>query len=94
VGLSGRAIRNDFIDSIQSGRKKPFKCHYHCISSCNCTDSPYLHSHGTGQRQEKKTQGCGSAVAGKNAYRVNQIVSVRELIESLEEEFDGALKSA
>ena len=33
----------------------------------------------------------GFAFAGKNAYRVNRIFSVRELIESLEKEFDRAL---
>jgi nitronate monooxygenase len=32
----------------------------------------------------------GFAFAGKNAYRVNQIISVRELIELLEKEFDRA----
>ena len=32
----------------------------------------------------------GFAFAGKNAYRVNRIVSVKELLESLEKEFDTA----
>ena len=35
VGLPGRAIKNDFIDSICRGLKKPFQCPYHCITSCN-----------------------------------------------------------
>ena len=30
----------------------------------------------------------GFAFAGKNAYRVEQIISVRELIDSLREEYD------
>jgi nitronate monooxygenase len=33
----------------------------------------------------------GFAFAGKNAYRVDQIISVSELMESLEKEFDRAL---
>ncbi len=90
VGLPGRAIRNDFIESIQNGNKKPFKCPYHCISSCNCTDSPYCIAMALANARKGKLKG-GFAFAGKNAYRVNQILSVSELMESLEKEFDNAL---
>jgi len=89
IGLPGRAIRNDFIESIQKGLKKPFKCPYHCISSCNCTDSPYCIAMALSNARKGKLKG-GFAFAGQNAYRVDQIISVRELIESLEEEFDRA----
>lgn len=89
VGLPGRAIKNDFIKSIQSGRKKPFKCPYHCITSCNCTDSPYCIAMALANARKGKLK-AGFAFAGQNAYRVDQILSVRELIESLEKEFDRA----
>lgn len=89
VGLPGRAIRNDFIERIQSGLKKPFKCPYHCIVSCNCTDSPYCIAMALANARKGKFKG-GFAFAGKNAYRVNQILSVRELMDSLEKEFDRA----
>lgn len=90
VGLPGRAIRNDFIDSIQKGLKKPFKCPYHCITSCNCTDSPYCIAMALTNARKGKLKS-GFAFAGKNAYRVDRILSVRELIESLEDEFDKAV---
>ncbi|MGO9555311.1 MAG: NAD(P)H-dependent flavin oxidoreductase [Syntrophobacteraceae bacterium] len=89
VGLPGRAIKNDFITSIQSGEKKPFKCPYHCITSCNCTDSPYCIAMALANARKGKLK-AGFAFAGKNAYRVDQILSVKELMESLEEEFDKA----
>ncbi len=89
VGLPGRAIRNDFIESISKGMKKPFKCPYHCISSCNCTDSPYCIAMALANARKGKLKG-GFAFAGENAYRVDQIVSVKELLESLEQEFDTA----
>ncbi len=89
VGLPGRAIRNDFIESIQNGLKKPFKCLYHCISSCNCTDSLYCIAMALGNAVKGKLKG-GFAFAGKNAYRVNRILSVSELIESLEKDYDRA----
>jgi nitronate monooxygenase len=90
VGLPGRAIRNDFIDDICNGLKKPFLCPYHCITSCNCTDSPYCIAMALANARKGKLKG-GFAFAGKNAYRVNRIISVRELLDSLEEEFDTAL---
>ena len=89
VGLPGRAIRNDFIESIRSGMKKPFKCPYHCITSCNCTDSPYCIAMALANARKGKLKG-GFAFAGKNAYRVNRILSVKELIDSLEKEFGRA----
>jgi nitronate monooxygenase len=89
VGLPGRAIRNDFIESIERGLKKPFKCPYHCITSCNCTDSPYCIAMALANAKKGKLKS-GFVFAGKNAYRVDQILSVRELMNSLEEEFDRA----
>jgi nitronate monooxygenase len=89
VGLPGRAIKNDFIENVQKGLKKPFKCPYHCISSCNCTDSPYCIAMALANAKRGKLK-CGFVFAGKNAYRVNRILSVKELMESLEEEFDKA----
>ena len=90
VGLPGRAIRNDFIESFQGGLKKPFKCIYHCITTCNCTDSLYCIAMALNNAVKGKLKS-GFAFAGKNAYRVNRIFSVGELIESLEKEFDRAL---
>ncbi len=90
VGLPGRAIKNDFIESIQKGLKKPFKCPYHCISSCNCSDSPYCIAMALTNAKKGKLK-AGFAFAGQNAYRVDRIVSVKELMDSLEEEYDKAV---
>lgn len=87
VGMPGRAIRNDFINSIQEGNKKPFKCPYHCITSCNCTDSPYCIAMAL-VNAKKGNLKSGFAFAGKNAYRVDKIVPVKELIHSLESEYE------
>jgi nitronate monooxygenase len=92
VGLPGRAIKNDYILSIQQGLKKPFKCAYHCIKSCNCTDSPYCIALCLANAKEGKFKG-GFAFAGKNAWRVDRILSVKELMESLEEEFNKAAEN-
>ncbi len=92
VGLPGRAIRNEFISNIQEGLKKPFKCPYHCITSCNCTDSPYCIALALANAKKGKLQS-GFAFAGKNAHRVDRIMSVKELIETLKEEYNKITQS-
>jgi nitronate monooxygenase len=89
VGLPGRAIRNKFIDDVVSGYKKPFKCPYHCISTCNCSDSPYCIAIALVNAKLGNLK-AGFAFAGKNAFKVDRIVSVKELIQSLIDEYEEA----
>ena len=89
VGMPGRAIRNKFIDDICSGMKKPYKCPYHCIITCDYKDSPYCIAHALISAQ-KGYLGNGFAFAGANAYRVDRILSVRELVSTLLAEYANA----
>ncbi len=89
VGMPGRAIRNQFIEDVSSGRKKPFKCPYHCISTCNVTDSPYCIALALASAKKGHLKQ-GFAFAGQNAYRVEEITSVKELVTSLQDEYDIA----
>ncbi len=91
VGMPGRAISNEFITSIKEGQKKPFKCPYHCITSCNCTDSPYCIALALANAKKGNLKN-GFAFAGKNAHRVDRIVSVKELMESLRDEYDRVVE--
>lgn len=93
VGLPGRAIRNYFIDEVAQGRRKPFKCPFHCIKTCDSTKSPYCIALALANARIGKMK-YGFAFAGKNAYRVDKIVSVRELIHSLIAEFSLAAAAA
>lgn len=86
VGLPGRAIRNQFIKDVEEGKKKPFKCPYHCITSCNCKDSPYCIAMALINAKNGKLKR-GFAFAGNNAYKVDRIISVKELISSLLDEY-------
>lgn len=89
VGLPGRAVRNRFIEDVSSGKKKPFKCPYHCISTCNVKDSPYCIALALSNAKKGNLK-AGFAFAGKNAYRIEKITSVKELVESLHAEYDAA----
>ncbi len=88
VGLPGRAIRNDFIDDVNQGKKKMFTCPYHCITMCDYKRTPYCIASALVNAQKGKLKQ-GFAFVGKNAYRVNEIVSVKELINSLQEQYSS-----
>ena len=86
VGLPGRAIFNQFIQDINEGMKKPFKCPYHCIQTCDYTNSPYCIALALMSAQRGFLNN-GFAFAGANVSRVSKIVSVKELINSLLDEY-------
>ena len=89
VGMPGRAILNDFISAVKSGKKKPFKCPYHCVSTCDYKESPYCIAFALINAKKGNLQH-GFAFAGKNAYKVDKIVSVKELFRSLLTEYETA----
>jgi len=89
VGLPGRAIRNKFLEQVALGVKKTFKCSWKCLKSCDFKNAPYcialaLTNAKKGDLEE------GFAFAGTNAYRVDKIISVKELIGTLVEEYMAA----
>jgi len=88
VGLPGRAIRNAFIDAVKTGNHPRFKCPFHCIKTCESEKSPYCIAMALGNAQKGRLKH-GFAFAGQNAYRVTEIISVRELIDSLIAEFEA-----
>lgn len=89
VGLPGRAIKNEFLDKSKSGDTKPVRCVYHCLKTCQPSQSPYciagaLTNAKIGQMDD------GFAFAGANAWRINKIVTVKELIHELVEQAEAA----
>ena len=80
--LPGRAIYNDFIGQIRLGNTKPFKCTWHCLSSCNFREAPYciaqaLFNSARGNMEE------GFAFSGTNGYRATKMQHVSEVMNEL-----------
>lgn len=92
VGMPGRAIMNDFLYDVEEGRKKPYKCPYHCIITCDIEKSPYCIALALMNAKTGKLKN-GFAFAGANAYRANEIVPVEKLIETLANEYNQAAKN-
>jgi len=86
VGLPGRAIRNKFLDDVSSGIKKPYQCPWNCLKNCDFINSPYCIALAL-TNAKKGNFVDGFAFAGANAYRVDKIVSVKKLIETIKEEY-------
>jgi nitronate monooxygenase len=89
VGLPGRVVRNPFIDEVNLGKRKPVTCPYHCIKTCKQRKSPYCIALALGNARKGRFKH-GFAFAGQNAYRIDRIISVKELVNSLKREFSLA----
>jgi nitronate monooxygenase len=86
VGMPGRAIRNSFLDGVENGARKPLKCPFHCIRTCDPDNSPYCIAVALANARKGKLSH-GFAFAGRNAHRVGKIVPVKTLMDELMEEY-------
>ncbi|OQA24922.1 MAG: Nitronate monooxygenase [Verrucomicrobia bacterium ADurb.Bin345] len=89
VGMPGRAIRNQFTDDVEQGEKKPYRCTFHCIITCDVENSPYCIANALLCARRGRFKH-GFAFAGSNAWRATGIVSVHEVFDALREEFRQA----
>ncbi|MFC2004308.1 NAD(P)H-dependent flavin oxidoreductase [Chloroflexota bacterium] len=89
VGLPGRAIRNRFLEEIESGNKVPFKCPWQCLKTCDLRTSPYCIARALTNAKNGHLEE-GFAFAGANAYKIDTIISVEELFKILMMEYEEA----
>ena len=90
VGLPGRVINNSFVEKIKQGNTMPFMCNYKCLKTCEPKKAPYCIAKVLANAAEGKMDE-SFAFAGSNAYRCNEIVPVKALVEKLSEELALAL---
>ena len=90
VGMPGRVINNSFVEKVKRGLTVPFECTYKCLRTCDPKKAPYciakvLANAAKGNIEES------FVFAGSNAYKCNEIVPVKELVEKLTQELASAL---
>ena len=90
VGLPGRALNNEFLQDVASGERKPFKCPWKCLKTCDHKTSAYCIASALTQARQGRLHN-GFAFAGANTWRVDRIMSVRELMEILAQEYTDCL---
>jgi nitronate monooxygenase len=92
VGLPGRAIRNPFLEDVTAGVRKPFKCPWKCLKTCDFVNAPYCIALAlTNARVGRLNE--GFVFGGANAYRADRISTVKEVFDSLKKEYAEAVES-
>ncbi len=86
VGMPGRAIRNKFLMDISAGKSKGHKCAWKCLKSCEIKTAPYCISLALNNARKGDLEE-GFAFAGSNAFRVDKIISVKELLQELKAQY-------
>jgi nitronate monooxygenase len=90
VGLPGRAVRNELIEKVLRGERLPIRCPYHCLKTCNPSEALFCIAEaliGAHEGDDKM----GLIMAGYNAYRIHEVVPVRQLVDELVAETLAAL---
>lgn len=88
VGMPGRAVGNKFLDEVSKGNIHVTRC-YACIKTCNPKTTPYCITEALIAAAKGNTDE-GLVFVGANAYRVDKIVPVKELMEELVSEAEAA----
>lgn len=81
VGMPGRAINNNFLRKINNESNKISKC-YNCLVPCNPSTTPYCISEALINAARGNIDN-GLIFCGANAYRINKMMSVKELLDEL-----------
>ncbi|MCK9328976.1 MAG: nitronate monooxygenase [Candidatus Cloacimonetes bacterium] len=89
LGLPGRAVKNQFLTDVSNGIEKPFTCPWKCLKTCDFEHSHYCIAKALLNAQ-KGNLNDGFAFAGENAYKINKIISVKELIDELALEYQNS----
>jgi len=87
VGMPGRAINNDFLESVTQGNRQPKNCIHHCIKTCDVEHSPYCIILALLNAYKGKLDR-GFCFAGANAYKAEEIISVHETFERIKQEYE------
>lgn len=88
VGLPGRAIRNNFIKEVEKKGKLDIRCPYRCLSTCDVLNAKYCIAQALVNACDGDVDH-GLIFCGENAYRVNKIVTVKELMAELVAEVEA-----
>lgn len=82
VGMPGRVIKNRFVERILLGEKISFVCPYKCLKTCDANEVNYCIAEALINAFQGKLED-GFAMCGSNAYKISNIVSVKDLIHEL-----------
>lgn len=89
VGMPARAIATPFVKKMLAGEQiRPKRCH-DCLKTCNPATTLYCISDALIASAKGDTEN-GLFFSGKNAYRINEMRHVYEVIDEIKREFENA----
>ncbi|HEY9113256.1 MAG TPA: nitronate monooxygenase [Bacteroidales bacterium] len=88
VGMPGRAIMSPFLEEVIAGKRQPKTCPVNCIRTCDIKTAPYciIASLTSALRGNFNR---GYAFAGSNVWKTDRIIYVKELMETLKQEYSA-----
>ena len=89
VGMPGRAIQNKFLDDLEIKGKLKVNCLYKCLTACKVSDARYCIAEALVNSYFGDVDH-GLIFCGQNAYRIDKIVTVKELMSGLLSELEAA----
>jgi NAD(P)H-dependent flavin oxidoreductase YrpB (nitropropane dioxygenase family) len=89
VGMPGRAIKNKFLDDLEIKGKFKINCPYRCLTACKVSEARYCIAQALLNAYFGDVDH-GLVFCGQNAYRIDKIMTVKELISGLLTELEAA----
>lgn len=91
VGMPGRAISSPFLEEVIAGKRQPKTCPVNCIRTCDIKTAPYciIASLTSALRGNFNR---GYAFAGSNVWKTDKIISVKELMTTINQEYHEAVE--
>lgn len=86
VGLPGRVITNSFVRQIQAGKQKPINCSWKCLKTCDFKKVQFCIAEALFNAANGNFRN-GFSFAGTTAFLANEIISVKETINQLKDEY-------
>lgn len=86
VGLPGRTIFNNFLKESYNGERRPEKCKFNCIKTCNPKTTLYCIAEALISAYRGKMEN-GFAFTGSNAARIKRISTVKQVFTDLKNEY-------
>ena len=86
VGLPARVIKNSFVQEILNGKKSPVNCPWKCLKTCDYTKVQFCVAEALFNAAQGDFEN-GFSFAGTEAYRAEKIISVKETVNLLIEEY-------
>jgi nitronate monooxygenase len=82
VGMPGRAIYNNFLKKVESNGQHKIKCRFRCLTACDIVNAKYCIAQALLNSYYGDIDN-GLIFCGQNAYRVNEITTVKKLFNEL-----------